>query len=922
MEPFINRVVKDLLEKYATDFDQLVVVLPSRRACTFFKHFVGKNRTSPIWLPRIVSIEDFVYELTKLQPLSAMQLTLEFYQAYRVIEAEKAEDLDQFLKWAPTMLADFSELDAYLINPQKFFSYLKDIRAIEIWNPENTVPTQTQVKYLEFWEKMGEYYQEFRTRLLTNNKAYQGLAFRYLVENLSAIYTEQNNENGWLGNQVVFAGFNAINAAEEAIISFLIKEGKADLYWDADAYYLHNEIHEAGLFLRRFQKKWGKLNWVEENFKAPKKVEIYSVSGDIGQAKFTNELLKLATDEQPTNTALVLADENLLLPVLNHLPENIEKVNVTMGYPVKLSPLFTLLLAVIDLHSGGQKMTGKSDLYYHRDFEKLLRQPVLLEQETIAFFAQIILSEIARKNHIFISENLLVNYFDKYPELEALEKLLRPLNNGKELIERLKQWLNYLTPDNEKKDLLEIEYHITLTRLLNQLDEVLLSYDVEVSIRTIRQLFQQLVGQESIPFRGEPLGGLQIMGVLETRLLDFDKVIMLSVNEGTLPAGKKQNSFIPYDVKYQFGLPTHHEKDAVFAYHFYRLCQRASELSLVYNEEVDGFSTGEASRFVLQLQRELPTYNPAVELMEQTIQIPVPPIENNAVVIPKNEAVFQSIASFFQRGVSPSSINSYLLSPLDFYYQNIVKLYDEDSVEEDIEDSSFGSILHEVLEELYKDELNHELTPEVILAKKAKVTKLLKANYEKVYGRAYKTGEIWLSYNVSLKYLNDFLEFDAERVRKLIDAGQSVVILELEEKMVREMEFYGHAIVFKGTADRVEKVGDSIWILDYKSGMVQQKDLSVRDEEKILNGEYGKVVQLMMYAWLYEPKLKEQEEVVAGILSLRNMKAGVLSLAEKKGSIALGEEVLMRVFEKVISELLNPDISFERPLEYQYPLFE
>ncbi|MEX2379413.1 MAG: PD-(D/E)XK nuclease family protein, partial [Vicingaceae bacterium] len=515
-----------------------------------------------------------------LNILDNINLVFKLYDTHQKIEGAKAESLEDFLSWANTLLQDFNEVDRYLVSAEELYSFLSEAKAIENWNLGNAELSDFQKNYLHFWRKLGDYYKLFSEQLLDDHTAYQGLAFRKLAGDLKA-----NKVDYAKGKIRYFAGFNALTLAEELIIQHFVKNENAKIIWDADAYYLNDSNQEAGRFLRDYQKKFNSFDWTSsELLEGEKEINIYSISGDIGQAKLIGELVsqKQAANALE-NTAIVLGDEDILMPVLESLPKTVDRINVTMGYALNHSIFYHFFESLIDLHFKQEKM--KDGGFYFKDLIRFLEQPAIQHiHKGLSNQAKILLDKIKAERLIYLHPSKMQPLEDQLglKIFSLKEKSAVQLNRLMvQLCEQIKR--------HQKGSLspLEKEFLFGFYRAFNRIDALCAKYNSLKSFDSLLQLYRQILSTESVAFVGEPLGGLQLMGVLESRTLDFEQLIFSSLNEGILPAGKSQNSFIPYDIKRKFGLPSYREKDAIFAYHFYRLLQRSKRIDLIYNSKVD-----------------------------------------------------------------------------------------------------------------------------------------------------------------------------------------------------------------------------------------------------------------------------------------------------------------------------------------------
>jgi len=619
MNSFLAEVVEDILLK-GYKLSEVIFVLPSKRAGVFLKNIIIDKSNSTQFLPRIVSIEEFVQELSEIQQLETLPLLFEFYEVYLKISQIKNKDsFDVFIQWASTLLQDFNEIDANNVDAHKLFQNLYDAKRIENWN-------------------------------VTKN-----------------IFTNQ------LTNKIVFIGFNALTKCEELIIQDLLQKELATIYWDVDQSYLKNN-HNAGFYFNKYKKSWGyyqnhKFNDIKDYLSEKKEIEVIGVPKNVSQIKFVSEILsKINKNDSFQNTALVLNDESLLNVVLNSLPEAVDKVNITMGYSLQNIPLAILFEILFKIHTNNITFNNTNQLYY-KDVLKLINQPVINELLTNSKsnIAQELAKNIRENNLLFISKTNILKLDQDNKKATAISNCLF---NGWDSVEKALNNCNILLLFYKElvvNNNLEKEFVYRFYQIFQQLILLNKQYKHIKDIKTLFYLFKQLVKLESLSFKGEPLSGLQIMGMLETRVLDFETVILTSVNEGVLPAGKSTQSFIPYDFKKAYKIPTSQDKDAVFGYHFYRLLQRAKKVYLIYNTEPDVYGSGEQSRFITQL-----------EINRNDIhKIVVSPKVKDSVSklkeVKKNNDILNEIKKYAAYGISPSALNSFIYNPIDFYFKKILK---------------------------------------------------------------------------------------------------------------------------------------------------------------------------------------------------------------------------------------------------------
>jgi ATP-dependent helicase/nuclease subunit B len=940
MQPFLEKLANYIHTYYGDKLPDLCLVLPNRRAKLFLRNKLANAYGKPIWAPQIFSIEDFIAELAGAKNMDNLSAAFEFYTVYKEIEQDKAESMDDFLQWAPTLLHDFNELDQYLVNSQALFDYLSDERAIALWNLDGKALTDFQKKYLVFWKSLSHYYQKFVSHLADKKLLYAGLAYRKVAEHA----VELAKSKAW--HKIIFAGFNALNTAEEKIIKALAEAQLADVLWDSDDYYINDNDQEAGKFIRSFKPRFASYS-KENNFSwqgdalttSTKKIVIAGVAAQVGQAKVAGTILNEIADKTGgnfKNCALVLADENLLMPVLHSIPSAVDKFNVTMGYSLGNLSFSNFVDSVFKLQENSikyskSKEAGKARFYY-KDLAQFFMNPytklLLTEDDALKqenwFAINDLLKSFEKQNQVFIKQDEIQTYFSTYKlsGFESIKALLVPWNNKVDhclntlltVIETLFKKSKALSNKTSIIDTEELFHYAThLNRLLTLVSDAKGASIKE--IKTLHALFTQLIKSQSLAFIGEPLEGLQVMGMLETRTLDFETVILLSANEGTLPAGKKEVSFIPLELKNKFGLPTYADKDAIFAYHFYRLLQCAKNIFLVYNTETDEFGSGERSRFITQLLHELPLKNSNVSIEEKLYTIPLKPHSiSNKIEITKEEVVLSKIKMLLEKGLSPSLFNTYRSCTLQFYFKYIVGLKEKDAPEESIDAATFGTVLHTVLEEAYTPFIGKKLDAQSL----SKSFGVISEKVEDAFRRIFLNGDLssgknLLNVKVATKYVNTFLKEEIAFINALKAESKSIHLVQLEKELETQIEHNGTSIKLKGKADRIDKLGTSLRIIDYKTGNVNEsEELKLKQWDDLIEPKRNKAFQLLMYAYLLYKNQPESLPIQSGILSFRELSKG-LKAVTFEGEDALNETILLEFEQELkalLSDLLNPNQSF------------
>jgi hypothetical protein len=557
---FLDKIAERLLQKFPENMEKVAVVLPSKRAVVFLKHYLSQKIDKPIFLPQFYSIEEFTEKLSGLQVLDNISLQFKLYQTYLTHPPKKIESFDDFLKWSNVLLHDFNEIDRNLVKAESIYRNLRNVKELESWNVKDwslseTNLTDMQTDYISFFEGMLKWYNDFNQKLIHDNTAYQGLAYRKAAEQIS------NVEIKW--EKVWFVGLNALTKSEQEIVDYLKKENVARVFWDADKFYYDNKLHEAGGFLREQRAKWSEIDFkgVGDYFNQPKEsFDVIACPKNVTQAKVASEVLKDFTKEDldNSNTAIVLADEALLFPVLHNLPSAVKQLNVTMGSPLKNTTLFAFIEALFKMQIHAEKY--QNNAFYYKDIISVIEHPYfskLADANEVFAFKRFIIKD----NIVFVSKSNLATSFKK-SKLSNIFDIWRKSDDALSCISKLIEDLKL--PLVGVSASIESEVLATFYKSWTILNNLLVDNNFDIELKTLQIVMQQLVSKEMIPFKGEPLKGVQLMGILESRTLDFKNVIILSVNEGKLPKGKSVNSFIPYDMKRYFKLPTYAESDAVF----------------------------------------------------------------------------------------------------------------------------------------------------------------------------------------------------------------------------------------------------------------------------------------------------------------------------------------------------------------------
>jgi len=911
MQTFISETIDEILLTQ-TSFEDCVFVMPSQRAGVFVKE-TFKNKIKTGFLPKILNIESFIGQISQVSKADSIQLLFHFYTIYCEIE-EHPDSFEIFSSWAFVVIQDFNEIDQYLINSDDIFTYLRDIQRMKKWSVKGEFKETELIKdHLIFMERLGTYYKKFYSFLLGRKIGYQGLMYREATKK-ARLFLDTNKQKKFF-----FIGFNALNKSEEILFQLFLEYGNSEIYWDIDKTFFEKN-HSAGNFIRKYKKDWkyfekNELKNLSNHFLNKKNIEVIGATKNVSQLKYAGEILKKFSNHQ--NTALVLGDETLLSVALNSIPENVNAINITMGYPLQNVPTSQLISSIFHLFITQDKLQKiVSNEFYHKDIVRFFNNPIVFQlinegSEGVVLNIQ---ETISKENKSFVNETEISSYLEPlHSDVSSLLlSIFKPFSSVDDFITRI---LNLIESARDMVSVLEKEYLYRFYNAFTQLQNLNSSRNYFQNIKTLFQFYRRIIANEKLSFQGEPLNGLQLMGMLETRVLDFENVIITSVNENVIPSNNTQNSFIPFDIKVEFGLPTYRDKDAIYSYHFFRLLQRAKNIYLIYNTENDSFGSGEKSRFIAQLELM------RTDIISKLIAPKVITEKKEPLEFAKNKLVLERLEELAKKGISPSTITNYLYNPIAFYKQKILRINELDLVEETIAANTMGTVVHDTLEALYKPYINQFLTIEHLDI----MSKEYKGLVKKYFIKHFKNGDVTtgknrLVFEVSNRFVERFLSME----KKVLKDKHQVKILgtELELEAIISVPGINFPIKIIGIVDRIDEFDGVTRIIDYKTGMVSSGDLKALNFDEIRDFKHNKAIQVLLYAYLYSQNntVGKNTFIEAGIISFKNLKSGVLKMnfssnyknPENKITEEKLEEFIMQI-KVLLQEIYNPEISFLEP---------
>ncbi|MCA4893402.1 MAG: PD-(D/E)XK nuclease family protein [Cytophagales bacterium] len=912
MRSFLQDIA-DIVKRDYPNWEHLQIIFPNRRAALYFKQELAKDLTTPKWCPALLTIEELIQSYSPLQEIDKLTSIVKLFQAFKKV-THSTERIDQFYYWGEMLLRDFDELDKYMVNAEflfrdisnlkevdQYFDYLTEEQRVflrDFWQSVEFSTEETRNRFLALWKNLYPVYKEFQESLLKNDTAYAGMIHRLVAERLLA-QTASTSEK-----KTIFAGFNALTTAEEKIMCWFVENRSATVFWDEDEFYVSSEHREAGAFFRLYRRHpvLGKTfaERPASHLSTEKQINIYGVPQKAGQPKLlAQQLSDDKTFDKEGSHVIVLPDESLLMPLLYSLPSSISSINVTMGFPLMSTPYFSLIDFLFDLHR-----TKRKDEFYFKGVMAVLNHPYMNE------LAGAEVSElkifITKHNQVYLEErffetkgNVIASIFKLVGEADFIPYVLEAIT------------LFATAPSN---GMLDKEFAFYFYRILTRLQELTVDEPMELSM--LQKLFRQIARSEKIPFSGEPLQGIQIMGVLETRNLDFDHVHVLSLNEGLWPAAPRQGSYLPHSIRKAYGLPTYTHQDAMYGYLFYRLLQRSEQVNLYYNTEPDVLGSGEMSRYLYQIMYEA-HWPYTKKILYSSISLNQP----SAIIIEKDSSVMEKLQRYITKALTPSTLNTYLECRLKFYFKNLLGLVEADEVEEEADARIFGNLFHDVMQFFYLDLKSKDGGSEVRAEHFNNLPKKLDLLVERAYRKHF-----GLTHNRKIEYdgqqlvVNEMVKKMADHVLKKDEeyAPFYVDMLEQEDFKTSFPVDARLTLLLGGKIDRVDRKENLVRIIDYKTGKDENSFKSIvslfdRDDDKRNKAAF----QAFFYSWVYDrvkgtPNLKLQP----GLINRKEIFDDKFEYGLSQGGQVIQDvKYLLPEFESTLVQLLTELFDPKQPFD-------
>lgn len=937
METFLKQVAHDLYNKTEGNFTKVAIVFPNKRASLFFNEYLAQESDRPIWSPTYVSISELFRQSSDLSIADPIKLVCDLYKVFQKATGSK-ETLDDFYFWGEMLIADFDDADKNMADTHALFSNLKDLNELMdnydfleegqkealsqfFHNFSINQVTELKQRFISMWNVLGDIYTEYKALLESQSIAYEGMLYRQVIEQLDVEALPYN--------KYIFVGFNVLNKVEHTLFKKLNEAGKAMFYWDYDTFYLNKTPHEAGEFIRRNLRDFPSELPASffDNLNQPKEVTFIESPTENGQVRYLPQWIRENLTSQEKETAVVLCNEALLQPVLHALPDNVKHINITMGFPLSQTPAYSFVNALMELHTSGYN--PNNGRYLFAEVISVLKHP----------YTRQLSPEAEKLEQTLTRDNRFYPLPSELKQDNVLELLFTPRRNNLDLCSMLSEALKevaviYQQQAASHSDAFDQLYRESLFKtytLVNRFHTLIESKELNVQAGTFQRLLTRVMSSSSIPFHGEPAIGMQVMGVLETRNLDFRHLIMLSVNEGQLPKAGGDSSFIPYNLRKAFGMTTIDHKIAVYAYYFYRLMQRAEKVTLVYNTATDGINRGELSRFMLQFLIEW-----GYPVLRKQLEAAQSPQDSAPIIIEKTPDIMERMKSVFdirnnpKALISPSALNCYLDCPLKFYYKYVALLSAPDEVTADIDSAKFGSIFHYAAEHIYKDLTAHgklisRENLETLLKDEVRLQTYVDNGFKELFFNLPQNeqpeynGIQLINSAVIVKYIQQLLRNDL-RYAPFTFVGSEQRIFENIEICTSTGDIQSR---IGGIIDRIDSKGESLRIVDYKTGgdadtPANVQSLFIPDKKR---SNY--VFQTFLYASIVCKKLREKNDsrLVAPALLYIHRAASenyspVIQMGEPRkpkepvDNFAQYEGDFRENLKTLLEDIFNPDISF------------
>jgi len=929
MSSYIQKCAVELVKRHPIE-PNFTIIIPSKRAKKYFMESLAKAYAKPIFLPQILTIEEFNASFSNLPIIDKTRQLFLLYNIARSLPKFQSLTFDEFLTWGPMVVDDFEDINRYLLDANQVFKNLISIKELESWNVDGERElSESQKKFMAFWDELPALYEQFNEALSTRSKTTSAHSLRRLAEDTQDLIPG--------GSHYYFIGFNALSLGELTVIRALLKRNQATFWIDADEYYLSNSLHEAGYFLRK-NLDFLSINSPEFILKtlANKAVKIDAIAcaQSTGQVKLAATELANRSYEALQNTLVLLADDSLIVPLMQNIPASVKEANITVGLPLKQTSIKSLLDVLFSIQEN--KIRFKSEAAYYKDLMQFFQHPLVagwIDLETQG--------KISDWEHFTVQRNKVFQKIEGLSFSPALDSITRlaftswqgDYKFGLSLFFEISEQLSAVMSKGFELELQQIllfqEALVTMTLLA---DEGLPT----MNLRTFKLFFNQHWSKKSIAFHGNPTQGLQIMGLLESRMLDFKHLIVLGMNEGFLPANNPIDSIIPMDLRRGLGLPTAREKQGLFAHHFYRLLHNADDVVITYGLSTEGLGASEPSRYIAQLEMEWARVNKNCTFKTKFYNTAFPNnTDFDSAIVVKRPQINVLLENYFTKNISASAISKYLNCPLDFYYRYLAEFGEEEDVEEELASNSMGKFIHDTLEQLYSpfaefDSQGNKVDPQppplsvsAIEGMMTLAPEILKNEFLRYLDDDQKlidSGKNWLTYNVAKELVNNLLSNEIEYINS---TNEEIYIHKVEARLTAPMtiQLQGmfKTIQWVGYVDRIDRIGAAFRLVDYKSGKVTDDHVIYKKKSDLITSFKGckHALQLATYAYLFKENYNMLPSNM-GIYAIQRKTDAFYSLDTQSLSMVEFMEDFQQLIQEIITQIFDQSKPFEHNIDSKY----
>ena len=891
MKSFFEYVIDEIINKI--DLEKTFFIIPNRRSKVYLKKEILKKISSVSISPQVFSIDDFIERIADVKESNRTNQLFYLYESY--MKLSKKTDFESYMlfrNWANTLLNDTNDIDMAMADSSEVYEDLYQIQKLQ------SITDEKIESALIFWKMIPKIISEFKTQLSSNNLATKGLCHIYAKENID-IFSQANKDYSF-----IFLGLNSLSNTEQFIINYLLENNDSDIYWDCDESFFLNKEHEAGYFFRKYKLEWdyyknNEFKWVNKSFSNPKDIFIYQTTKQIAQAKTAANLIEEIGDNIEKNkTAIILPNQDLLTPLINSIPNKIKDLSMSISNSLLNMPLAKFSINFLEMYS----RTNKGSFYYKDILNFISSSYFNSSFKNHSKTVDLIKSEFVNKNMVYISQKKIIELLAKTKNNKIITFFKCSEST---IIDIIIECIDLFESNINENSFLEQSSKIKSTLLI--IKNFNLKHKFSISFSSLKDFFFDIVKNQSISFYGNPSFDVHVMGLLESRGMDFDNVIICSANEGVLPSNNFYSSLLPFDLRKKHGIPTIIEDDARTSYDFYHLLLRASNIHLIYNSVAEGLDSGEKSRYIYQLQL---LKNKNHKIHEIVSHYPFNPSETFIEDFEKTDSVMNRLYEMSESGFSPSSINRYIESPINFFDEYILNVKKSEDVKERPEARGVGIIFHNTMEAIYKPFEGKKLDIKKLKVDLKNIDKFLDLEFIKEYGKNYERGNNIIIYQVLKNTINHLIQADIKKVNSGIDLR----IIEIESKLKIELVTKKSKIKYKlkGTVDRIQSENGNIKIIDYKTGSFMPYKLSFKNYDELILKKKKEAFQLLCYSLMYINKVEKPINLNAGIISFKNMNLGLITLKKSNTDYYNSEELngFKETLDSIIEEIFDCNINF------------